>query len=212
MMWKRTTCAVLALVAAVAPPDACAQELTWQTAGEVAVVEGLGGTGLRFRSGTATLQGRDIQDGSVSFVLKSPPARGFIGLRFREQSDGSYEDFYLRPHKHNAPDALQYTPSFSGMDTNWQLFHGPGGTASSPTQNTEQGIAVEIVFEGRDAAIFIGDDTFTTHDLATRVRAQFTFELPRKGQSRSLQTRLESGLVTASRDPATTDLHDSKPQ
>lgn len=66
---------------------------------------------------------------------------------------------YLRPHKNNAPDALQYTPSFSGADTNWQLFHGPGGTAPSPTQNTEEGIAVEIVFEGRDAAIFIGDDT-----------------------------------------------------
>ena len=57
---------------------------------------------------------------------------------------------YLRPHKNNAPDALQYTPSFSGADTNWQLFHGPGGTAPSPTQNTEEGIAVEIVFEGRD--------------------------------------------------------------
>ena len=66
---------------------------------------------------------------------------------------------YLRPHKNNAPDALQYTPSFSGADTNLQLFHGPGGTAPSPTQNTEEGIAVEIVFEGRDAAIFIGDDT-----------------------------------------------------
>lgn len=157
MMWKRTTCMVLTLVAALAPTSACAQELTWQTDGEVAVAEGKGGTTLRFRSGTATLQGRDMEDGSVSFVLKATPARGFIGLRIREQPDGSYEDFYLRPHKHNAPDALQYTPSFSGADTNWQLFHGPGGTAPSPTQNTEEGIAVEIVFEGRDAAIFIGD-------------------------------------------------------
>ncbi len=33
-----------------------------------------------------------MQDGSVSFVLKATPARGFIGLRIREQSDGSYED------------------------------------------------------------------------------------------------------------------------
>ena len=66
---------------------------------------------------------------------------------------------YLRPHKNNAPDALQYTPSFSGADTNWQLVHRPRGTAPSPTQNTEEGIAVEIVFEGRNAAIFIGDDT-----------------------------------------------------
>ena len=39
---------------------------------------------------------------------------------------------YLRPHKNNAPDALQYTPSFSGADTNLHLFHGPGGTAPSP--------------------------------------------------------------------------------
>jgi len=158
-MWMRTTWVVLACVARIAPTSACAQELTWQTDGEVAVVEGQGGTTLRFRSGTATLQGRDMQDGSVSFVLKAMPARGFIGLRIREQSDGSYEDFYLRPHKNNAPDALQYTPSFSGADTNWQLVHRPRGTAPSPTQNTEEGIAVEIVFEGRNAAIFIGDDT-----------------------------------------------------
>ena len=140
----------LALVVAIAPTSSFAQEMTWQTEGEVTVVEGKGGSTLRFRSGTATLQGRELQDGSVSFVLKAPGARSFVGLRFRTQGDGSYEDFYLRPHKHNAPDALQYTPSFSGADTNWQLFHGPGGTAAAPTQNTDEGIAVEIVFQAAD--------------------------------------------------------------
>ncbi len=156
-MWKKTVWMVLASLASIAPTSACAQELAWTTDGEATVVEGADGSALRFRSGTATLQGWKMQDGSVSFVLKAPRARGFIGLRIREQPDGSYEDFYLRPHKHNAPDALQYTPSFSGADTNWQLFHGPTGTASAPTQDTEEGIAVEIVFEGRAAASFIGD-------------------------------------------------------
>ena len=147
---------VLALVST--PTGVLGQEMAWETEGEVAVVDGHHGSTLRFRSGTATLRGMDLEDGAVSFVLKAPPARGFIGVRFRTGSDGSYEDFYLRPHKHNAPDALQYTPSFSGADTNWQLFHGPGGTAPAPTQDTDRGIAVELVFQGRDAAVFIGEE------------------------------------------------------
>ena len=99
------------------------------------VVDGTHGSTLRFRTGSATLLDTELRDGTVSFVMKATPARGFIGLRFRTQADGSYEDFYLRPHKNNAPDALQYMPSFSGADTNWQIFHGPLGTASARTQD-----------------------------------------------------------------------------
>jgi len=139
------------------PTALMGQEMSWATSGEAEVVEGTGGSTLRFRSGSATLQDVQIENGSVSFVLKAPPARGFIGVRFRTNPDGPYEDFYLRPHKNNAPDALQYTPSFTGADTNWQLYHGPGGTAPAPTQDTHDGIAVELVFQGRDAAVFIGD-------------------------------------------------------
>ena len=43
-----------------------------------------------------------MQDGSVSFVLKATPARGFIGLRIREQSDGSYEDLPAPAQKQRA--------------------------------------------------------------------------------------------------------------
>ena len=60
-MRMTTTCMALALVTAIAPTSRHAQELTWQTDGEVAVVEGRGGKTLRFRTGTATLHGRDIQ-------------------------------------------------------------------------------------------------------------------------------------------------------
>ena len=150
------TALVVALLGS--PATLRGQDLSWELNGEAAIVEGTGGTALRFRSGSATLQDVQVEDGSVSFVLKAPSARGFIGVRFRTNPDGPYEDFYLRPHKNNAPDALQYTPSFTGRDTNWQLFHGPGGTAAAPTQDTNHGIAVELVFQGRDAAVFIGAD------------------------------------------------------
>lgn len=135
---------------------ASATELRWETEGEARVVEGSGGTTLRFRSGSATLLDAALRDGSVTFTLKAPGARSFVGLRFRTGADGAYEDVYLRPHKDRAPDALQYTPSFSGADTNWQIFHGPNGTAPAPTQDEADGVDVEIAFQGRDLAIFIG--------------------------------------------------------
>jgi hypothetical protein len=99
-------------VAAQASTGTPAGEMQWATDGEARVVEGTGGTTLRFRSGTATLLDTELEDGSVSFTLKAPGARSFVGLRFRTSGDGSYEDVYLRPHKDRAPDALQYTPSF----------------------------------------------------------------------------------------------------
>ena len=71
------------------------QELTWETQGEVAVAEGMGGSKLRFRSGVATLRDTELRDGSVSFVLKAPRARSFVGLRIRQRPDGGYEHFYL---------------------------------------------------------------------------------------------------------------------
>ena len=104
-------------------------ELQWDVAGEAEVVADSHGRSLRFRTGSATLLDASFRDGSVSFTLKAPGARSFVGLRFRTGPDGSYENVYLRPHKDRAPDALQYTPSFSGADTNWQIFHGPTGTA-----------------------------------------------------------------------------------
>jgi hypothetical protein len=133
-------------------------ELRWDVAGEAEVVDGSHGRTLRFRTGSATLLDTAFRDGSVSFTLKAPGARSFVGLRFRTGADGAYENVYLRPHKDRAPDALQYTPSFSGADTNWQIFHGPTGTAPARTQDEMEGIPVEIAFDGRDLAIFIGED------------------------------------------------------
>ena len=151
--------AMLAGSGCVAAQDAtpAGEPLRWAVDGEAEIVDASTGTALRFRSGSATLVGAELDDGSVSFTLKAPGARSFVGLRFRE-ADGSYEDVYLRPHKDRAPDALQYTPSFSGADTNWQLFHGPAGTAPAPTQDEVEGIDVEIAFAGRDLAVFIGAD------------------------------------------------------
>jgi hypothetical protein len=167
MMTKTTMMIVGALAATgwlgaqgVAAQDAArgeSQEMRWTLDGEALVVDGTGGSTLRFRSGTATLLDTSLRDGSVSFTIKAPGARSFVGLRFRTGEDGSYEDFYLRPHKDRAPDALQYTPSFSGADTNWQIFHGPAGTAPAPTQDAVEGIDVEVVFEDRDLAVFVGD-------------------------------------------------------
>jgi hypothetical protein len=73
------------------------------------------------------------------------------------EAAGEREEFYLRPHKSDLPDAVQYAPVWQGRSA-WQLHHGPGGTASVPF---EAGVwtHVRVAVQGRRAALFIGDMT-----------------------------------------------------
>ena len=100
---------------------------------------------------------RDIRllDGSVDFDVQLTPRRSFVYLQFRLASDSDHEEIYLRAHKPNLPDALQYAPVFNGVSL-WQLFHGPGSTAPSRfTYGTWT--HVRLVVKGTQAALFVGD-------------------------------------------------------
>jgi hypothetical protein len=51
------------------------------------------------------------------------------------RSDDESEQIYFRPHKTNLPYAVQYYPVWNG-DSNWQLWHGLGGTVAVPLPHT----------------------------------------------------------------------------
>ena len=72
-------------------------------------------------------------------------------------AEGENEEIYLRPHKTNLPDAIQYAPVFRGQSA-WQLFHGPGYTARVPIARGEW-IHVRLVLQGQRAAFYLGDTT-----------------------------------------------------
>jgi hypothetical protein len=79
--------------------------------------------------------------------------RSFVSIEFRTAGDGEFEEVYLRPHKANLPDAVQYAPVWQGRGS-WQLYHGPGATAAVPFEPGTW-THVRVIFEGRRAALFV---------------------------------------------------------
>jgi hypothetical protein len=110
---------------------------------------------IRLRTGAALRRDVSLQDGTIDFDLHLAPLRAFVYLRFRMASDQEYEEIYLRTHKTNLPDALQYSPVWNG-ESNWQLYHGPGYTAAAPLP-TGRWFRARLVLQGRQAALFLGD-------------------------------------------------------
>jgi hypothetical protein len=137
---------------------------------------------------------RDVKllDGTIDVDVRLTRARSFVYVQFRMESDSDHEEFYLRPHKSDLPDALQYAPVFRGQSA-WQLFHGPGGTAPVKFE-AGQWTHLRIVLSGRRAALFVGDTTQPALVVSRLARE------PRAGYL-ALRSFLPAG-VAATEDPA----------
>ena len=130
----------------------------WELSGERTRVETLDGrTVLRMTAGRAIFREIAFQDGTIEFDLHNAVGRSFAFLQFRITADGNYEEVYFRPHKSNLPDALQYTPAYRGRNQ-WQLYHGPGGTAPASLPAGEW-THIRLEVQGRKAALFVGDSS-----------------------------------------------------
>ena len=102
----------------------------WDLQGEAKVAEYQGRKSLLLDGGAAILKDFEMRDGVMDVDVATIANRGFIGLDFRIDKDGSnYEEVYFRPHKSGLPDALQYTPVLN-TGRNWQLYNGPGFTGA----------------------------------------------------------------------------------
>jgi hypothetical protein len=149
--------AFLFLLAASTPPS---QTLDfgqgWEIAGKGSQVGPyLGASALRLGTGNAYRRDVRLKDGTIELDVATTGQRSFFYLQFRMESDREYEEIYLRPHKTGLGDALQYNPVYRG-ESNWQLYHGEGGTASVDIPRNEW-VHVKIVLRGEGAAIFVGD-------------------------------------------------------
>jgi hypothetical protein len=156
----RTSCFLLLLLSA-APAFAQERALPfdkgWTLEGErTSVVTIDGRQALAVETGFAHRRDVQLLDGTIDFDVQLTNRRSFVYVYFRA-ADGEREEFYLRPHKSNLPDAVQYAPVWQGRSS-WQLYHGPGGTAAVgfvPGEWTH----VRVVMKGRRAAIFVRDMT-----------------------------------------------------
>lgn len=75
---------------------------------------------LVLKSGRATVDDQKFSNGSIEVDVYANSKRSFAGITFRKQKD-HMEEVYMRMHKSNQVDAVQYTPIFNG-ESNWQLF------------------------------------------------------------------------------------------
>ena len=70
--------------------------------------------------GRATLTNFTFKKGTIQVDIYANDLRSFAGVFFRQQNVNS-DEVYMRMHKSNKLDALQYTPIFHG-ESNWQLY------------------------------------------------------------------------------------------
>ena len=150
--------AVLMMVAAVplygqgAPPSGG----PWVLAGDsTRLVQFEGREAIRMYTGSATRTDLVLQDGTIDVDVRTTRRRSFVYLRFRVEDEDNAEEFYLRPHKSELPDAAQYAPVFNGQSA-WQLYHGERGTAA-PAIETGVWTRLRVVLSGTRAAVFLGD-------------------------------------------------------
>jgi hypothetical protein len=144
---------------------ACAQSETlqvpadsprWDLQGRAQVAEFQGRKCLLLDGGAAILKDFQKRDGVIDMDVATTAFRGFFGIDFRLNEDGSEgEELYLRPHKSRLPDAMQYTPILHG-GRNWQIFSGPGFTGAVDIPKNEW-FHLRVVITGAQAKLYLND-------------------------------------------------------
>ena len=129
----------------------------WKFANDdIAVTTIAGKKAIKIKSGRAQLEDVLFEDGTIEFDVYLSGERAFAYLYFRGQSKSDVEAFYIRTHKHNSPDALQYAPVFQRRSA-WQLYHGDKGTAAAGLP-ANQWIKIKIELQGQKATFWIGEN------------------------------------------------------
>jgi hypothetical protein len=144
-----------ALSASQATPHALPFSSGWTLDGAARRTVVDGRDAVTMETGSAEFRGRVFADGQIDADVKVTDRRSFVYIDFRMASSSEHEEFYLRPHKSNLPDAVQYAPVWQGQSA-WQLHHGPGGSVAWPIPH-DAWTHVRVIVEGAHAALFVGD-------------------------------------------------------
>jgi hypothetical protein len=135
-------------------------------------------------TGTAFLKNVKLKDGVVEVDVLVTDKTSYPGIIFRRSSDNEFERIYLRPHRAgHYPDAVQYTPTFNGMEA-WQLYNGPGYTAACEL-SPDTWIRLRLEFRDAQARLFIGGNrtpALVVQDLKhSPVHGTIGLDAPRDG-------------------------------
>jgi hypothetical protein len=152
-------CAIALLAAATAhsqtisvPPESP----RWTLEGQAKAAEYQGRKCLFLDGGAATLNDFELRDGVIDVDVATPASRGFFGIQFRIAKNGADAEWvYLRQHKSNLPDALQYTPVL-GTGLNWQIYNGPGFTGAVEIPKNDW-FHLRLEVAGAQAKLYVKD-------------------------------------------------------
>jgi len=137
------------------PPDSP----RWDLEGQAKPAEYQGRKCLLLNGGAAVLKDFEMRDAVIDVDVATtvrPPQKGFFGVQFRISDDGSNAEWvYLRPHKSNLWDAMQYTPVLN-TGLNWQLYSGPGFTAQLDIPKAEW-FHLRLEVAGAQAKFYVKD-------------------------------------------------------
>jgi hypothetical protein len=126
--------------------------------------------GISFRNGTIDLE----VSGNLTKTAASGVARGFIGIAFRMQADGShFEHIYIRPTNGRADDQLRRNHSTqyaSFPDWPWDRLRKetPGVYESYADMVPGEWTHLRIVVDGTNASLYVGEAVqpcLIVHDL-----------------------------------------------
>ena len=106
--------------------------------------------------GKLTNTNLDFHEGIIEFDIYTEGERSFVYVYFREQSSALSEVLYLRTHKSNSPDTLQYSPVIQRRSA-WQLYHGKKGTAAANIP-ANTWVRVKLEVKGSLLTVWVGDN------------------------------------------------------
>lgn len=130
----------------------------WELQQQAKAVEYQGRKALVLDGGAAILKDFQMHDAVIDLDVATSAARGFFGLQFRLDKDGANGEWvYLRQHKSNQPDAMQYTPVLN-TGANWQIYNGPGFTGAVEIPK-DVWFHIRLEVTGAQAKLYVKDMT-----------------------------------------------------
>ncbi|MCP4727889.1 MAG: SMP-30/gluconolactonase/LRE family protein [bacterium] len=105
--------------------------------------------------GRANLKDVEFENGVIEYDVAFEGGRCFGGILFRIQDAGNAENFYMRPHKSNLPDALQFQSIINGQSS-WQLYSNEGFAEAAEIPHKEW-IHVKMEISGTHVRVFFNN-------------------------------------------------------
>lgn len=114
---------------------------------------------LVLNGGRVMVKNQKFTNGTIEVEVYANTIRSFAGITFRKQNN-NMEEVYMRMHKSNQVDAVQYTPIFNN-ESNWQLFREKQARVSFKKKGWN---SLRIEVNNQIAEVFVNDTKVMTID------------------------------------------------